>query len=175
MDWYILQSLSGQEKRVAAAITERAEKEGLSQYVEQVIVPIEKVQEVKKGKKVDAERKFLPGYILVRMEMRDDLWHMITSIAKVGKFLGIRGQPQRVSEKEVQNILGQIESRVLARRQEAMFDVGDEVVVNEGPFESFTGVVEDIDEEKQRMKVSVTIFGRATPLDLEFKQVSKKQ
>jgi len=173
MKWYILQSLSGQEKRIAAAIQEKAQKENLQHLIGEVVVPVEKVVEIKKGKKVDVEKKFLPGYILVKMEMNDNLWHVIKKIPKVGGFLGAHGKPQEISEKEVQLIMEQIQSNVIARKQASVFRIGDSVKIKDGPFESFLGTVEDVEESKKRLKVSVTIFGRQTPLDLEFEQVTK--
>jgi len=173
VDWYILQSLSGQEKRVAALIAEKARKEGLDKYIEEVIVPTEKVTEVRKGKKVSADKKFLPGYILLKMDMKDELWHLITSLPRAGRFLGIDGKPKKVPESEVAKIMQQLEASVLAKEQASLFVVGDSVKINEGPFESFIGEVEDVDGDKQKLKISVVIFSRATPLELNFTQVSK--
>lgn len=174
MKWYILQSLAGQEKKVADTIEEKIKKEGFSSCIEEVVVPVEKMVEVRKGKKVDVEKKFLPGYILIKMDMNDDIWHVIQKIPKVGGFLGAQGKPQEVSEVEVKRITEQIATNAMARQNELRFEVGDSIKVNDGPFESFVGTVEGIDEVKQRLKVSVTIFGRATPLDLEFDQVTKE-
>jgi len=173
MKWYILQSLSGQEKRIAASIAEKAEKENLREYIGEIIVPIEKVMEIKKGKKVSVDKKVLPGYILIKMDMNDNLWHAIKQIPKVGGFLGANGKPQQISEKEVQTIMDQIQSSAIARKQASVFKIGDSVKIKDGPFESFLGSVEDVEESKKRLKVSVVIFGRATPLDLEFEQVTK--
>ena len=173
MKWYILQSMSGQEKKVADSIKEQAAKKGLDKNIEDIVIPTEKVVEVRKGKKVDVERKFLPGYILIKMEMNDDLWHVIKSVPKVGGFLGVDGKPQEVSEKEIKSIMSQIETSAIARKQALVFEVGDSVKVNDGPFESFVGVIEEVDDSKQRLKVFVTIFGRSTPLDLGFNQVTK--
>jgi len=173
MKWYILQSLSGQEKRIATSIQEKAIKENLQEYIGEIIVPVEKVLEIKKGKKVSVERKFLPGYILIKMDMNDNLWHAIKNIPKVGGFLGASGRPQEVSEREVQVIMEQIQNSAIARTQASVFKIGDSVKIKDGPFESFLGTVEDVEESKKRLKVSVVIFGRATPLDLEFEQVTK--
>ena len=174
MKWYILQSLSGQEKKIAASIQEKAEKEGVQDHIEEIIVPVEKVIEVKKGKKVSVEKKFLPGYILIKMNMNDNLWHAIKRIPKVGGFLGSSDKPQQISEKEVQVIMDQIQNSAIARTQASIFKVGDSVKIKDGPFESFVGTVEDVEEGKRRLKVSVVIFGRSTPLDLEFEQVIKE-
>ncbi len=171
--WYIVQSISGFEKKVAAAIREKAIKEGISDLIEDVVVPVEKIIEVRKGKKVETERKCLPGYILVKMQMNDNIWHMIKNISKVNGFLGGSGKPQVIDEKEIKRILEQIEQSTIASNNAINFEVGESVKVNDGPFESFLGVVEGVDAEKNRLKVSVAIFGRATPLDLDFTQVSK--
>ncbi|NRA74234.1 MAG: transcription termination/antitermination factor NusG [Rickettsiales bacterium] len=173
MEWYILQSLSGQEQRIATLIKEKAAKDGLDKYIEEVIVPTEKVSEIHKGKKITTNKKFLPGYVLLKMDMQDSLWHLITSIPKVGKFLGAGGKPTRVSEAEIAKIMKQLEESVIAREKEALFVVGDFVQVKEGPFESFKGTIEDIDMEKQKLKVELSIFGRPTPIELTFDQVSK--
>lgn len=175
MKWYILQSLSGQEKKVAESIREKAEKEGLSECIGDIVVPTEKVKEVRKGKKIDVERRFLPGYILLQVDMRDELWHVITTIPRVGKFLGSKGKPQEVTETEVKNILEQIKVNAVEREQLSVFEVGDSVKINDGPFESFVGNIEGIDESKKRLKVMVTIFGRSTPVDLGFNQVTKEE
>ncbi len=172
--WYILQSLSGHEKKIADAIREKADKEGLSEHIKDIVVPVEKIEKIQKGKKIDIEKKFLPGYILIKMVMNDNLWHAIQKIPKVGGFLGDQGKPQKVSEEEVHRITKQIESKAVERQQAMRFEVGDSVTVNDGPFESFTGIVEVVDDVKQRLKVSVTIFGRATPVDLNFDQVKKE-
>lgn len=173
MKWYILQSLSGQERRIADSIKEKAAKVGLDKNIEEIIIPTEKVREVRKGKKVEVEKKFLPGYILIKMEMDDALWHVIKNVPKVGGFLGAQGKPEEVPQREIDNIMKQIETNVVARKQALVFEVGDSVRVNDGPFESFVGSVEEVEESKQRLKVFVTIFGRSTPLDLSFTQVTK--
>ena len=172
-EWYIVQATSGFEKKVANSIREKAIKEGMSDLIEDVVVPVEHVVEVKKGKKVDAERKCLPGYILVKMKINDDIWHMIKNIPKVNGFLGSGGKPQIISEKEIKRILEQIEQSSVVSSNVVNFEFGESVKVIDGPFESFLGVVEGVDPEKNRLKVSVTIFGRSTPLDLDFTQVSK--
>ena len=173
MDWYILQSLSGQEKRIASLIREKAKKDGLDNLIAEIIVPTEKVTEMQRGKKVSTDKKFLPGYILLNMDMQDQLWHMIANIPKVGKFLGMGGKPRKVPQAEINKIMQQIEVSANAREKESLFVVGDSVKVNEGPFESFIGTVEDVDQDKQKLRVSVVIFSRATPLELNFDQVSK--
>lgn len=171
--WYILQVLSGAESRVAEAIREKAVKDGFADQLVEVVVPVEKVFEVRKGKKIQVEKKFLPGYILLKMNLTDNFWHAIKSIPKVGGFLGGGGKPQEISQKEVDRILEQIEKSEERKRTALLFEVGDSVKVNDGPFESFIGTVENVDEEKQRLRVSVAIFGRATPVDLDFTQVTK--
>ena len=171
--WYIVQSISGFEKKVANSIKEKAIKEGISALIEDVVVPVEKVVEVRKGKKVDTEKKCLPGYVLVKMQINDNIWHMIKNIPKVTGFLGSSGKPQIIDEREIKRILEQIEQSSIASSNAINFEVGESIKVNDGPFESFLGVVEGVDAEKNRLKVSVTIFGRSTPLDLDFTQVSK--
>lgn len=173
MDWYILQSLSGQEKRIATLIMDKAKKDGLGACINEIVVPTEKVMEMHKGKKISMDRKFLPGYILLNVDMKDELWHLIANIPKVGRFLGMGGKPQKVPKSEIDKIMNQIEANVIEREKKSLFVVGDSVKVNEGPFESFTGTVEDVDQEKQKLKVSVVIFSRATPLELNFAQVTK--
>ncbi len=173
MKWYILQSYANQEKSVLESIKEKVEKAGLANHIAEVIIPTEKVMEVKRGKKVSVEKRFLPGYILIKMELSDALWHVIRRIPKVTGFLGADGKPQEVSEAEIQRITRQIETNAVAREMALRFEIGESVKVNDGPFESFVGVIEGVDEAKQRVKVSVTIFGRSTPVDLEFSQVIK--
>lgn len=175
MNWYILRALSGQEKKVVASINEQLKKEGLTDLVEDIIIPVERVSEVQKGKRITVDKKFLPGYILIKMQMQDKLWHLIANISGVGGFLGSKGSPRKVPEAEVNGIIQQIESKAIAREQSGVFDVGDIVKVNDGPFTSFTGTVEEVDGDKNKLKVSVVIFGRATPLELNFEQVIKQQ
>lgn len=171
--WYIVHTLSGVEKKVAEAIKEQAELKGLSDHIEEVVVPSEDVVEVRKGKKVTAQRKFFPGYILVKMILNDNSWHLVKSVPKVSGFLGGQGKPQPLTEREVKNIMTQMEEGIQNPKHAVMFEIGESVKVIDGPFESFVGVVEDIDEEKARLKVSVSIFGRSTPVELEYTQVEK--
>lgn len=173
MNWYILQALSGQEKRVASLIKDHSEKEGLSEMISDVVVPIENVPTIRRGKKILVEKRFLPGYLLVRMELNDKVLHFLKGIPKIGKFLGESGTPQRVSDKEVDNIMVQIQHNAVEREKAMLFQAGDSVKINDGPFESFVGNVEEVDVDKKRLKVSVMIFGRSTPLDLAFNQVTK--
>jgi transcriptional antiterminator NusG len=173
VDWYILQSLSGQEKRIATLIVDKAKKDGLGECIAEIVVPTEKVMEMHKGKKISMDKKFLPGYILLNVDMKDELWHLIANIPKVGRFLGMGGKPQKVPKAEIDKIMSQIQANVIEREKKSLFVVGDSVKVNEGPFESFTGTVEDVDQDKQKLKVSVVIFSRATPLELSFTQVTK--
>lgn len=171
--WYIIHAYSGFEKRVADAVKEQAEVQGLSALVEEVIVPTEEVIEVRRGQKVKAERKFFPGYVLAKMVMTDDTYHLVKDTPKVTGFLGPQGKPTPISEAEANRILHQVEEGVERPRPLISFDVGEEVRVVDGPFTSFNGAVEEVDEEKARLKVSVSIFGRATPVELEFSQVEK--
>lgn len=160
-------------KKVAKTIEEQARKKNLQDQIAQVIVPTEEVIEIRRNQKVHVEKKFLPGYILINMEMNDDTWHFVRNLPKVTGFLGSASKPSPVSEKEVKVILNQMEEGAIRPKNIITFEVGESVKINDGPFESFIGLVSDIDEEKSRLKVSVTIFGRATPVDLEFSQVEK--
>lgn len=173
MNWYILQALSGQEKKIASFIKEKLAKEGLSEMISDVVVPIENVPTIRRGKKIMLEKRFLPGYILVRMELNDKVLHFLKGIPKIGKFLGEGGTPEKVSDKEVDNIMKQIQHNEVEREKALLFQAGDSVKINDGPFESFIGNVEEVEPDKKRLKVSVMIFGRATPLDLAFSQVTK--
>ena len=171
--WYVLHVYSGFENKVAESLMEKAKKHGLEERVEQIMVPTEEVMEVRRGQKVNAERKFFPGYVLAKLDMNDDVWHLVKDTPKVTGFLGAGNRPSPISEKEAERLLKQIQEGVDRPRRSIMFDIGEEVKVAEGPFASFNGVVEDVDEEKGRLKVSVSIFGRATPVELEFGQVEK--
>lgn len=172
--WYIVQAHSGHEKKVAEAVREKADREGISDYIEEVVVPTEGVVEVKKGKKVNTERKFFPGYVLIKMRMDDKAWHMVRSVPKVTGFLGSKGRPQPISEAEVGRIFKQMEEGTGRAKHSVSFESGETVRIIDGPFESFVGVVEEVDEEKAKLKVSVSIFGRTTPVELEFTQVEKE-
>jgi transcriptional antiterminator NusG len=171
--WYIVQALSGFEHKVAQTIQEKATQHNLTGFIEEVTVPTEEVVEMKRGKKVTAERKFFPGYVLVKMELNDATWHMVKNIPRVTGFLGGQGRPQPMSEGEVKRLFKRIEEGAEQTKNAVLFEVGETVKVNDGPFESFVGVVEDVDGEKGRLKLSVSIFGRATPVELEFTQVEK--
>ena len=171
--WYIVQSYSGYEKKVAQAIQDAASLHGLEGLIEEILVPMEKVIEVKKGKKVTSDRKFFPGYVLAKMLMTDASYHLIKNTPKVSGFLGANGKPAPISEKEVKQILQQVEEGIDRRKPSIVYEIGEEVRVTDGPFNSFVGVVEGVDLEKSRLKVAVSIFGRATPVELEYSQVEK--
>ncbi len=171
--WYIVHAYSGFEKKVAEYIREHAKNQGLDQFIEQVLVPTEEVTEVRRGQKVSAERKFLPGYVLVKMVLTDQSFHLIKNTPKVTGFLGAQNKPVPITEAEAERILHQVQEGVERPRPAVMFEVGEDVQVTDGPFASFNGKVEEVDEERARLKVSVSIFGRATPVELEFSQVSK--
>ncbi|MEP5708684.1 MAG: transcription termination/antitermination protein NusG [Lentilitoribacter sp.] len=172
--WYSVSVLSNFEKKVAEQIRHSVVDQGLEDQIEEVLVPTEEVIEIRRGKKVTAERRFMPGYVLVRMEMSDEGYHLITSINRVTGFLGPQGRPMPMRDAEVQAILGRVEEGEAAPKLLISFDVGEQVNVNDGPFEDFDGTVEEVDEDNQRLKVTVSIFGRATPVELEFTQVSKQ-
>jgi len=171
--WYVLHVYSGFEQKVADAIMEKAAKQGMEERVEDILVPTEEVIEVRRGQRVNAERKFFPGYVLAKLDMDDQVWHMIKDTPKVTGFLGAGNKPSPISNKEAEQLLQQIQEGVERPRPTIQFDIGEEVKVADGPFASFNGTVEDVDEEKGRVKVSVSIFGRATPVDLEYSQVEK--
>jgi len=172
-NWFIVQTFSGFEQKVAETLKDGIKKKELSEKIEEVLVPMHEVTEVKRGKRVQRKKKYFPSYILVKMEMNKDLYHMIKNIQKVTGFLGTTGNPTPVSEKEIDKIMGRIKEGTLAPKNEISFDIGEQVKVCEGPFASFSGLVEEVDEEKSRLKVSVSIFGRPTPIDLEYNQVEK--
>lgn len=171
--WYVLHVYSGFEQKVADAIMEKAAKQGMEERVEDIMVPKEEVIEVRRGQRVNAERKFFPGYVLAKLDMDDQVWHMIKDTPKVTGFLGAGNKPSPISNKEAEQLMQQIQEGVERPRPTIQFDIGEEVKVADGPFASFNGTVEDVDEEKGRVKVSVSIFGRATPVDLEYGQVEK--
>jgi len=172
-NWYIVQTFSGFEQKISDTLKKTIEKQQLKDKIEDVVVPIHEVTEVKRGKRVQRKKKYFPSYILVRMEMDKELYQMIKNIQKVTGFLGPTGSPAPVSDQEIDKILGGIKEGTLAPKNQITFDIGEQVKVCEGPFASFSGLVEEVDEEKSRLKVSVSIFGRPTPIDLEYNQVEK--
>ena len=172
-NWYIVQSHSSFENKVAQEIKEEATKANLSDKIEEIIVPTHDITEVKRGKRVQRKKKYFPGYVLLKSEMDITIYHMIKNLKKVSGFLGTKGTPIPVSEKEIEKILGQIKDGVVQPKSGVEYNVGERVQVIDGPFASFSGLVEDIDEDKLRLKVSVSIFGRPTPVDLEYSQVEK--
>ena len=172
--WYSVSVLSNFEKKIAEAIRAKAEEKGLSDQIDEVLVPTEEVIEVRRNKKVTTERRFMPGYVLVHIEMSDEGYHLINSINRVTGFLGPQGRPMPMRDAEVQAILGRVQEGEDSPRTLIHFEIGEKVKVKDGPFEDFDGMVEYVDEEHQRLKVTVSIFGRATPVELEFTQVSKQ-
>ena len=171
--WYIVQAFSGFEKKVADTIKETVKNKDLKDTIDEVLVPLHEVTEVKRGKRVQRKKKYFPSYVLVKMEMNKELYHIIKNIQKVTGFLGPTGNPSAVSEKEIDKIMGRIKEGTLVPNPSITLDIGEQVKVCEGPFASFSGLVEEVDEEKSRLKVSVSIFGRPTPIDLEYNQVEK--
>ncbi|WP_298500691.1 transcription termination/antitermination protein NusG [uncultured Maritimibacter sp.] len=172
--WYSVSVLSNFEKKIAEQIRTAVEESGLQDQIDEVLVPTEEVIEVRRGKKVSTERRFMPGYVLVHMEMSDEGYHLVNGINRVTGFLGPQGRPMPMRDAEVEAILGRVEEGVEAPRTLISFEIGEKVAVTDGPFEGFDGMVEGVDDGNQRLKVSVSIFGRATPVELEFTQVSKQ-
>ena len=172
--WYSISVLSNFEKKVAEQIRHAAADAGLEEQIEEVLVPTEEVIEIRRGKKVTAERRFMPGYVLVRMEMTDQAYHLISSINRVTGFLGPQGRPMPMRDAEVNQILNRVQEGEEAPRTLIHYEIGEKVKVTDGPFEDFDGMVEEVDEDNQRLKVTVSIFGRATPVELEYTQVSKE-
>jgi transcriptional antiterminator NusG len=171
--WYVLHVYSGFEHKVAETIRDKAQKQGMEDAIEEILVPTEEIVEVRRGQKVNSERKFFPGYVLAKLDLTDQVWHMVKDTPKVTGFLGAGNKPSPVSEKDAERLIKQIKEGVERPRPSITFDIGEEVKVADGPFASFNGTVEEVDEEKGRVKVSVSIFGRATPVDLEYSQVEK--
>ena len=171
--WYVIHVYSGFEKKVATAIREQAEQKGFADRFEEILVPTEEVVEVRRGAKVSSERKFFPGYVLVKMDMDDETWHLVRNTAKVTGFLGGRGRPSPITETEAARIMHQVQEGIERPKPSVTFEIGEQVRVCDGPFTSFNGTIEDVDEEKARVKVAVSIFGRATPVELEYSQVEK--
>ena len=173
MRWYIVHAYSNFERKVAEPIKERAASAGLADQFAEVLVPMEEVVEMRRGRKVSSERKFFPGYVLVKMELNDQTYHLIKATPKVTGFLGTENKPIPITEEEAGRILQQVQEGVERPKPSVTFEIGEQVRVADGPFASFSGLVEEVDEERARLKVAVSIFGRATPVELEYAQVEK--
>ena len=171
--WYIIHAYSNFEKKVADSIREQAVSAGLDHLIDEILVPTEKVVEMRRGRKVDAERKFFPGYVLVHMDMTDEAFHLIKNTPKVTGFLGTGAKPMPIADAEAERIMAQVQEGVERPKPSISFEIGERIRVADGPFASFEGNVEDVDEERTRLKVAVSIFGRATPVELEYGQVEK--
>ena len=171
--WFILHAHTGFEKKVKQQIEEKAIQYGMTEHITEIVVPTEEIIEVRRGKKATAERKFFPGYVLVKMELTDATWHLVKNIEKVSGFLGGNGRPQPVPQREVDAIFSQIKDGTGQTKHSVIYETGESVKITDGPFDSFTGTVEEVDHDREKVKVSVSIFGRATPVELDYTQVEK--
>ena len=173
MNWYIVQAYSGFEKKVAETIKDTLKKGNLDSNLEEVLVPTHQVTEVKKGKRTKKEKKYFPGYVLIKVDLTKQIYHLIKNLQKVSGFLGSENKPTPITDTEIKRIMGQVSESAISQKSGISFEIGEKVKVCDGPFASFSGMIEEIDEEKSRLKVSVSIFGRPTPVDLEYNQVEK--
>ena len=171
--WYVVHAYSGFEKKVAQSLSEQADALEMSDMFGEILVPVEEVVEMRRGQRVNAERKFFPGYVLVKMEMTDEGYHLVKNTPKVTGFLGPAGRPSPISDAEAARIMHQVQEGVERPKPSVIFEIGEQVRVSDGPFTSFNGLVAEVDEERARLKVAVSIFGRATPVELEYSQVEK--
>lgn len=173
MNWYIIQAYANFEKKVAESIEREAKRKGLDKYIDKILIPVEKVVEVRRGKKINAERKFFPGYVLVHVDLVDEVFHLIKTTSRVSGFLGSETTPTPISDAEAEYIMGKMHEERQKPVSSVIYEIGETVRVIDGPFVSFTGVVQEVEAERSRLKVEVSIFGRATPVDLDYSQVEK--
>lgn len=174
-NWYVIHTLSGSENRVKQMILDQIAKKNMHDLFEEIIVPVIEVPEIRRGKAIKAEKKFMPSYILIKMQMTDESWHLVKSVPKVTGFLGSKSTPHSLNETEVRNIFQQLELESKSANLSKLYEIGEQVIVTDGPFDTFIGLVEDIDHDKERLRVAISIFGKATPIDLNFTQVTKKK
>jgi len=171
--WYVVHVYSGFERKVAESIREQAKQSGMDEQIAEVLVPTEEVVELRRGQKINTERKFFPGYVLVKMDLTDETWHLVKNTPKVTGFLGQANKPAPISQAEAERIINQVKEGVERPRASVIYEIGEQVRVTDGPFESFVGMVEEVDQDRSLLKVSVSIFGRATPVELKYEQVAK--
>jgi transcriptional antiterminator NusG len=171
--WYVVHVYSGFERKVAESIREQAKQSGMDEQIAEVLVPTEEVVELRRGQKINTERKFFPGYVLVKMDLTDETWHLVKNTPKVTGFLGQANKPAPISQAEAERIINQVKEGVERPRASVIYEIGEQVRVTDGPFESFVGMVEEVDQDRSPLKVSVSIFGRATPVELRYEQVAK--
>ncbi|MGI4775458.1 MAG: transcription termination/antitermination protein NusG [Janthinobacterium lividum] len=171
--WYTIHTSPGSEKKVKQMIADQIEKQGMAEHFENILIPVIEVSGVRRGKAVKTEKNLMPGYIFIKMNINDESWRLVKRVPKISGFLGSNGNPQELKDEDIQRIIKQLETEASGATSIKLYDVGEQIVVVDGPFDSFVGLVEEVDNEKQRLRVSISIFGKATPIDLNFTQIKK--